>query len=147
MTRTVNNRQDKTSASADISDALYLPVPQVDFVNQSCNQGVLSGNPFLVPLDVLYIVLLEHFSEFLDFVNQSYVVDVVPGSPFLTPPDVPHVAYLASRDHASDKGSSTSTWVFGRVRMNISVSLGPLRGILGSHHKLECGITLKHCGT
>ena len=144
-----NDRQDKTSASVDISDALYLPVPQVDFVNQSCNQGVLSGNPFLVPLDVLYIAFLwfEHFSQYLDFVNQSCFVEVVPGSPFLAPPDVPYVAYLASRDHASDKGSSTSTWVFGRVRMNISASLGPLRGILGSHHKLEYGITLKLCGT
>ena len=97
MTRTVKNRQDKTSASADIPDDLYLPVPQVNFVNQSCNQGVLSGNPFLVPLDILYIAFLwfEHFSLYLDFVNQLCVVDVVRGSPFIIPPDVPpYVAYL-----------------------------------------------------
>ena len=96
MTRAVKNRQDKTSASADISDALFLPVPQVDFVNQSCNQGVLSGNPFLVPLDILYIVFLwfEHFSQYLDFVNQLCVVDVVPGSPLLAPPDVLYILNL-----------------------------------------------------
>ena len=94
VTRMTNNRQDMTSASADISDALYLPVPQIDFVNQSSNQGVLSGTPFLVPLDVLYIAFLwfEHFSQFLDFVNQSCVV--VPGSPFLVPPDVPYISNL-----------------------------------------------------
>ena len=92
MTRTVKNRQDKTSASADISDALYLPVPQVDFVNQSYNQGVLSGNPFLVPLDILYIAFLwfEHFSEFLDFVNQSCNQGVL----YIAFQDVLYIAFL-----------------------------------------------------